>query len=157
MPVDLKVKRAPSYTVASMMRVGPYSGNMLRSEFTQLVKWANRRRVRTGRWILFFIDEPGGRRPLNKLRSEACLQIKGRAVSEGKIRVKKLPAQKVASITFNPNIISPRLVYSGLYGWLRYAGYKDVGLSREVYEGNPWTNTRAWANTEVQVPIKRRK
>ena len=157
MPVDLKVKRAPSYTVASMMRVGPYSGNMLRSEFTQLVKWAKRRRVRTGRWILFFIDEPGGRRPLNKLRSEACLQIKGRAVSEGKIRVKKLPAHKVASVTFNPNIISPRLVYSGLYGWLRYAGYKDAGLSREVYEGNPWTNTRAWANTEVQVPIKRRK
>jgi len=157
MPVDLKVKRAPSYTVASMMRVGPYSGNMLRSEFTQLVKWAKRRRVRTGRWILFFIDEPGGRRPLNKLRSEACLQIKGRAVSEGKIRVKKLPAHKVASVTFNPNIRSPRLVYSGLYGWLRYAGYKDAGLSREVYEGNPWTNTRAWANTEVQVPIKRRK
>jgi DNA gyrase inhibitor GyrI len=157
MAVDLRVKRAPSYRVASMMRVGPYSGNMLRSEFSQLVKWAKKRRLRTGKWILYFIDEPGGRRPANRLRSEACLQIKGRAVSEGKIRVKKLPAQKAVAVTFNPNTVSPRLVYSGIYGWLRYAGYKDAGPSREVYEGSPWTNPRAWANAEVQVPVKRRR
>jgi effector-binding domain-containing protein len=130
---------------------------MLRSEFSRLMKWAEKRRLRTGKWILFFIDEEGGRRPANRLRSEACLQIKGRAVSEDKIKVRKLPAQKVVSVTFNPDRVSPRLVYSGIYGWLRYAGYKDAGLSREVYEGNPWTNPRAWANAEVQVPVKRRR
>lgn len=157
MVVDLRVKRAPSYRVASMMRVGPYSGNMLRSEFGQLVKWAKKRRLRTGKWILFFIDEPGGRRPASRLRSEACLQIKGRAASEGKIKVKKLPAQKVVAVTFNPRTLSPRLVYSGVYGWLRYGGYRDAGLSREVYEGSPWTNPRAWANAEVQVPVKRKR
>jgi DNA gyrase inhibitor GyrI len=157
MVVDLRVKRAPSYRVASMMRVGPYTGNMLRSEFTQLMKWAKKRRLRTGKWILFFIDEMEGSRPPSKLRSEACLQISGRAVSEGKIRVKKLPAQKVVSVTFNPNAISPRLVYSGIYGWISYAGLRDAGPSREVYENSPWTNPRAWANAEVQVPVKRRK
>jgi effector-binding domain-containing protein len=107
--------------------------------------------------MMYFIDEPGGRRPMNKLRSEACLQIKGRAKSEGKIVVKKLPRHKVASVTFNPDKISPRLVYSGIYGWLRYAGFKDNVQGREVYIGNPWRNPRAWANTEVQVPVKRRK
>jgi DNA gyrase inhibitor GyrI len=157
MAVDLKLKRAPSYRVASMMRVGPYSGNMLRSEFSQLLKWAKKRRLRTGKWILYFIDEPGGRRPANRLRSEACLQIVGRAVSEGKIRVKKLPAQKVVAVTFNPKTVSPRLVYSGIYGWLGFAGYKHAGLSREVYQGSPWTNPRAWANAEVQLPVKRRR
>ena len=157
MAVDVKVKRVPSYRVASMMRVGPYSTNMLRSEFSQLVKWAKKRRLRTGKWMLYFTDEPGGRRPANRLRSEACLQIKGKAVSEDKIVVRKLPAQKVVAVTFNPNTISPRLVYSGIYGWLRYGGYKDAGLSREVYEGSPWTNPRAWANAEVQVPVKRRR
>ena len=157
MTADLRVKRAPSYRVASMMRVGPYAGNMLRSEFSQLVKWAEKKKLRTGKWIMFFIDEPGGRRPANKLRSEACLQIRGRAVSEGKIRVKKLPRQKVVAVSFNPNTVSPRLVYSGIYGWLKFAGLKDAGLSREVYEGNPWTNPRAWANAEVQVPVKRKR
>lgn len=157
MTVDIRVKRAPAYKVASMLRVGSYESNMLRSEFSQLVKWASKRRLLTGKWMLFFIDEPGGRRPMNKLRSEACLQIKGAATSEGKIKVKTLPAQKVASVTFNPDKVSPRLVYSGIYGWLRYAGFKDTVQGREVYNGNPWRNPRAWANAEVQVPVKRKR
>jgi len=140
-----------------MLRVGSYDRNMLRSEFSQLVKWAKKRKLGTGKWILYFIDEPGGSRPMNRLRSEACLQIKGRAKSEGKIKVKKLPAHKVASVTFNPDKVSPRLVYSGIYGWLRYAGFKDTETGREVYIGNPWSYPRAWANTEVQVPVKRKR
>jgi effector-binding domain-containing protein len=129
---------------------------MLRAEFSQLVKWAKKRKLGTGKWMLYFIDEPGGRRPANKLRSEACLQIKGRAESEGKIKVKKLPAQKVASVTFNPDKVSPRLVYSGIYGWLKWGGFKDTVTGREVYVGNPWRNPRAWVNTEIQVPVKRK-
>jgi DNA gyrase inhibitor GyrI len=156
MVVDLTVKRAPSYIVASMMRVGPYRRNMLRAEFNQLVNWARKRKVRTGKWILYFLDEPGGRRPASKLRSEACLEIKGKAKTESRIKVKKLPRQRVASVTFDPDEVSPRLVYSGIYGWLRFAGYRDAGPSRELYEGNPWTNARAWAKAEVQVPVKKR-
>ncbi len=94
---------------------------------------------------------------MNKLRSEACLQIKGNAKSEGKIKVKTLPAQNVASVTFNPDKVSPHLVYSGIYGWLRYSGFKDTTQGREVYDGNPWRNPRAWANAEVQVPAKKKK
>ena len=82
MVVDITVKRAPSYTVASMRRVGPYRRDMLRAEFNQLVKWAEKRKIRTGKWILYFLDEPGGRRPENKLRSEACLEIKGKAKAD---------------------------------------------------------------------------
>jgi len=156
MVVRIRVKHAPSYTVASMMRVGPFRRDMLRAEFNQLVSWAKKRRIRTGKWILSFLDEPGGRRPASKLRSEACLQIKGKARTEGRIKVKKLPGQKVVSVTFDPKEISAELVYSGMYGWLKFAGYKDVGPSREVYEGNPWTNPRVWARAEVQLPVKKR-
>ncbi|MGA3107967.1 MAG: GyrI-like domain-containing protein [Candidatus Bathyarchaeia archaeon] len=157
MTVDIRLKRVPAYKVASILRVGSYKSNMLRSEFSQLVKWANQRKLRTGKWMLYFIDEPGGARPMNKLRSEACLQIKGNAESEGKIKVKTLPAQNVASVTFNPDKVSPHLVYSGIYGWLRYSGFKDTTQGREVYNGNPWRNPRAWANAEVQVPAKKKK
>lgn len=157
MTVDIRLKRVPAYKVASILRVGSYKSNMLRSEFSQLVKWANQRKLRTGKWMLYFIDEPGGARPMNRLRSEACLQIKGNAKSEGRIKVKTLPAQNVASVTFNPDKVSPHLVYSGIYGWLRYSGFKDTTQGREVYNGNPWRNPRAWANAEVQVPAKKKK
>ena len=157
MQVDFKIKNAPSYNVAYIMHIGPYSGpNMWRAEFNRLVKWANRKKLRTGKWICYFIDE-WGKRPESKRRSVACLEMKGKAKPEGKIKVMKLPRQRVVSVTFNPDMISDRVVYHGIEGWLQYRSFKEAGMSRELYNGSPWTNPRAWANCEVQVPIKNRK
>lgn len=154
--VDFRLKTAPSYDVAYIMRVGSYSGsNMWRAEFTQLVRWANKKKLRTGKWICYFIDEWGSR-PESKRRSVACLEIKGKAKPEGRIKIMRLPRQKVVSVTFNPDKISSRLVYHGIEGWLQYRPFKEAGRSRELYKGSPWTDPRAWANTEVQVPIKKK-
>ena len=154
--VDIQVKTAPSYNVASLLRVGPYRNNILRPEFDKLAKWAKKKRIKRGKWILIFHDEDG-KRPENKRRWEACLEIKGKAGSEGKLKVKKLPKLKVATVKFNPNQVSARLVYHGLYGWIEQNGdFKDAGPPREIYPGSPWTNPRAWANAEVQVPIKKK-
>ncbi len=61
---------------------------------------------------------------------------------------------------FNPDEVSPRLVYHGLSDWvdrrLKSGRFKEAGPIREVYGGNPWTNGRAWARTEVQVLVKKR-
>jgi len=154
--VDIKVKTAPRYKVAYITHVGPYSGqNMWRGEFTQLEKWAKKRKVHTGRWIMYFIDE-WGKKPNRQRRSVACLEIKGRAEPEGKIKIMTLPRQRVASVTFNPDEVADDIVYHGIEGWLQYRPFKAAGPSREVYVASPWTNRRAWANAEVQVPLKRK-
>ena len=154
--VDIRVKVTPSYRVAYIVHTGPYTGqNMWRKEFTQLVNWAKRRRLRTGKWIVYFIDE-WGKRPERKRRSVACLEIKGKAVPEGKVKIMTLPRQRVASVIFDPDRLADRLVYHGIEGWLQYRPFRAAGPSREVYIGSPWTNRKAWANTEVQVPIKKK-
>lgn len=156
MIVDIKVKQVPSYTVAALTHYGPHGPNMFRKEYDYLVKWARRKKVRTGKWIMRWLDEPG-RKPAKKIRSEACLEIKGRAKIEGKVRIKKFPKHTVVSVTFDPNKVSTRLVYSGIYGWIRYSDYEATeSPPREVYIANPWTNSRAWSNAEIQVPVKRR-
>jgi len=154
--VDFKIKVAPSHKVAYISHIGGYTGpNMWRAEFNQLTKWAKKRRVTTGKWIVFFIDE-WGKKPNSKRRSAACLEITSKAEPEGKIRIMRLPRQRVVSVTFNPDKVSDRVVYHGIEGWLQYRPFKESGPAREVYIGNPWTNARAWANCEVQVPIKRK-
>lgn len=156
MLVDFKLKSAPSYKIAYVMRYGPWSGpNMWRAEFNQLVKWTKKNRVRTGKWIVYFIDE-WGKVPERKRRSIAALEIRGKPKAEGKIKVMRLPRQKVVSVTFNPDLVSSRVVYHGIEGWLQYRPFKEAGPSRELYNGSPWTNAHAWANAEVQVPIKRK-
>jgi DNA gyrase inhibitor GyrI len=154
--VDFKVKVAPSYNVAYIIHVGGYTGpNMWRREFSQLTRWAKKRRIRTGKWIMYFIDE-WGKKPNNKRRSAACLEIKSKARPEGKIGIMKLPRQRVVSVTFNPDKVADRIVYHGIEGWLQYRPFKESGPPREVYNGSPWTNAYAWANCEVQAPIKRK-
>jgi len=156
MQVDFKIKVAPAYKVAYIVRVGGYSGpNMWRTEFSQLLRWAKKRRVRTGRWIVYFVDA-WGKKLDSKRRSVAALEIKTKAEPEGKVKIMTLPRQRVVSVTFDPDKVADRLVYHGIEGWLQYRPFKESAPSREVYAGSPWTNKRAWANCEVQVPIKRK-
>jgi effector-binding domain-containing protein len=112
-------------------------------------------RLRTGKWIMYFIDR-WGERPAKQRRSVAAVQIKGKVRPSAGIKVMKIPKQKVVSITFNPDAISSDLVYHALENWLESSSYTQAGRSRELYNGSPWTNPRAWAKCEVQVPLKRK-
>ena len=156
MKVEFKVKTAPSYKVAHILHIGPYTNqNMWRPEFNQLVKWAKKRKLRTGKWIMYFLDK-WSEKTEKQRRSLACIEIKGKAKPEGKIQIMKIPRQKVVSVFFDPGEVSADVVYYGLEAWLQYCPYKQAARSRELYDGNPWTNPRAWANCEVQVPLKRK-
>jgi len=154
--VDFKVKIAPSYNVAYITRRGPHTGqNMWRRELNQLMKWARKRGLRTGKWIMYYLDK-WSEKTEKQRRSVACIEIKGKAEPEGKIQLMKIPRQKVVSVTFDPDEVSADIVYYGLESWLQYCPYKQAARSREIYKGDPWTNPRAWANCEVQVPLKRK-
>jgi len=159
MVIDFEVSRSPAYTVASILKVGPYREDNLRNEFGELVAWAKENRLRTGKWIMYEHDGPNSRRPGNQRRWEACLEIRGKGKPEGRIRIKKLPAQTVAKVVFNPNVISSRIIYHGLGDWiwwrLKYKDFKRAGPTREVYAGDPWTNEKAWSKVEVQVLVEK--
>jgi DNA gyrase inhibitor GyrI len=162
--VDIVVKRDPSHSVIVKGKVGPYSGDdNLRPEFRKLVQWAKRNKAATGKWLFFELDGPDT--PSSKRRWEACLEVnpnvQKKIVSGDGISFKKIPAQLVASVTFDPDKFSGRLVYHGLECWLewrtKFHELKEAGPTREVYPDDPWTNARAWAHTEVQVPVAKMK
>jgi DNA gyrase inhibitor GyrI len=158
--VDLRTKNEPSSTVVCLTYVGPYTGDdMMRPEFEELVKWAKKRKLRTGRWFFYEIDGP--ETPEKKRRWEACIEVNRKVRTGGKFSIKKLPAQTVVYVRFNPDDVSPRLVYHGIGGWLEWikneGKYEDAGSWREVYTDNPWTNAKAWARMEVQAGINKLK
>ena len=160
MLVDFKIKKFSGCRVASITYVGPYreGGDMMREEFNQTVKWAKKKGVRTGRWFFAMLDE--SEVPDKKRRWEAAIEVKGaKAEAQGGIRFREFPDQLVASVTFDPEKVSPRVIYYGLEGWLEQRRkdreYKSAGPPREVYTGDPWRSARAWANVEVQVPVKK--
>jgi DNA gyrase inhibitor GyrI len=156
--VGIRVKKEPSYTVASLGHTGPYKGqDMLRKEFNEIMNWAKKRKLRTGKWFFYELD--GSDTPDKQRRWEACIEIRRKVQTRGTISVKKLPAQTVAVVKFNPDEVSAELVYSGIDGWLRWKKdkYEAAGPWREVYVDDPWTNEKAWAKTEVQAAVNKLK
>lgn len=149
MVVDFALGKAPRYRVGSITRVGPWKEDNLRTEFGELTRWARRQGLRTGRWI--FVER-------GRHRWEACLEVRGHAHEEGRIRLKTLSAARIARIVFDPDAVSSRIVYHGLIDWTRArrrAGeIRAVTGVREVYSGDPWRDSVAWKRCEVQFVVR---
>ncbi len=151
MVVDFAMKRAPKYRVASVRFTGSYKESRIRSEWEDLAKWTKSKGFRTGKW--FFSEEGAGPR----YRFEVAIEVRGAAKGDRKVRIRTLPASPIASVTFNPDEIEPRVVYHGLNDWLRWQK-KDKTIKRtrtwrEVYTSNPWKDAKAWSHAEIQVLV----
>jgi len=150
MTVDFSWGRAPAMRVAAIAWSGPWNERKIRSQFERVERWARANGVRTGRWIF---REPGER------RWEVCLELRGRVRGSGPVRTKTFRAARVARVVFDPDQVSPRVVYHGLSDWLRWQRkekeIRSVVSSREVYSGNPWTDRQAWSRTEVQFVVRK--
>ncbi len=149
MTVDFAWGKSPALRVAAIAWSGPWNEKKIRAQFEVIQRWARERHLRTGRWIF---REPGDR------RWEVAIELKGRARGAGPIRLRTLPAARFARVVFDPEELSPRVVYHGLSDYLRSCRrereIRGVISSREVYSGNPWTDPKAWARTEVQFLVR---
>ncbi len=150
MTVDFVLKKAPSYRIANLRWTGPWSDREIRKRFELVEKWARERGLRTGRWIF---REPKAR------VWDAGIEVRGKARSQGRVKLQTLPASWVASVEFDPDVVSPRVVYHGVTDWLRWRrkekAIRSAGAYRELYLGNPWRDRRAWSKTEIQVVVRK--
>jgi hypothetical protein len=150
MVVDFRLESVPRYRVGFVTRVGPWNPNHLRSEFRELGRWAARQRLRTGHWI--FVEK-------GHHRWEACLEVRGPATAGGRVRLKTLPSARAATLCFDPDAVSSRVIYHGLNNWTRTlqreGKIRGVTATREVYAGDPWIDKDAWAHCEVQFLVRR--
>ena len=149
MTVDFKFRRAPAYRLATLSWKGPWSDARVRAKFGVIARWARAHGVRTGAWVFF---EPGER------SFRVGIEVRGKARSDRTVRLRTYPSARVASVVFDPDVISPRVVYHGITDWLRWRKkeheVRSVGQYREVYVGDPWRNKNAYARTEVQVVVR---
>ena len=147
--VDFAIRKSPAYRVAGIAWKGSWSEAKIRSNFARLEKWAKANHLRTGKW---FFREP------NPRSFEVLIEVRGAARSAGGIRVRKFPAARVAAVTFDPEVVSPRVIYHGIYDWLRWQRkektIRSVGDYREVYTADPWRSAKAWAHTTIEVVVR---
>jgi hypothetical protein len=150
MVVDFDLKRARALHLATVTWTAPWSDKRTRSEFERLARWLADRKIKGGRWVF---ESDGSDR-----RFTAGIEVPARVKGDGRVRVRSRPASRIATVTFDPDVVSPRVVYHGISDWLRWRkkekAIKSFGAYREVYSGNPWTDKKAWAHTEIQVVVR---
>lgn len=150
MTVDFEFKKSPRRRLMTRTWTGPWSDKRIRTEFERVAKWAKDHRIQTGKWVF---TEPRER------QWRVGVEVKGKVKSAGTMRLKTLPSGSVASITFDPDVVSPRVVYHGLTDWLRWRkkdqSIRSAGAYREIYGGNPWSDPKAWSKTTVEVVVRK--
>ncbi len=150
MTVDFSFARSPGFKVASLEWKGPWNEKKIRAQFERVERWIKDAGARPGRYVF---------RECGERRWEAAIEVKGTVRGSKGIRLKTLRPTSVARVVFDPEEISPRVIYHGLSDWLRWRRrekeIRSVGGSREIYPANPWRDPRAWARTEVQFVVRR--
>jgi hypothetical protein len=133
---------------------------MLRPEFDELESWVRKNKLEMGKWFRVYLDKYEIGMPSNRRRWWACIEVKGRlAARPQRFETRVLQSEFVASVTFDPKVVSDRLVFHGLECWLdwrtRFGEYEEAGPTREVFIGDPWVDPAAKSMIELQVPIKK--
>jgi hypothetical protein len=150
MTVDFEIRKSPGWKAFSVRWKGPWNERKIRAQFEKVAAWAKAHRLRTGRWVFV---EPSDR------TWEVAIEVKGSAKPSGGIRRRTFRPASVATVEFDPDAVSPRVIYHGISDWLRWQRkdktIRGVGQYREVYSDNPWTNKAAWAHTKVQVVVRK--
>jgi len=149
MVVDFEIGKAGAFRAATVAWKAPWNDRRTRKEFEGLARWLKLRGIRGGRW--FFIEKGG-----NSFR--VAIEVPKGTTGDGKVQVRSFAASRVVRVQFDPDEVSPRVVYHGLNDFLRWRRkdktIRAVGDYREIYDGNPWTNAKAFSGLRLEALVR---
>ena len=152
--MEVKLKKTKPMQVATTTHVGSYTeiGRL----YGEIAKWLGQKRLRiTGPPFGWFYDDPE-EVPTEKLRSEVGFPFKGEAKLEGKIKIKKIPAQEVLYAIHKGPYREVGPSYAALFKYANEKGYIPLGCPIEIYLNDPAKVSESELLTEIQLPIKKK-
>jgi AraC family transcriptional regulator len=103
----------------------------------RLYGWAKEQKVMPGFYpMAIYLDNPS-QVPNDQCRSEICITFKGSAKEDGGVKIKHIPAQKVATISFKGPGSEYQKSYEELHKWIEGKGYRISGPCIEIYSKKP--------------------
>jgi len=128
--MEIEVKKVKPMQVAVISHVGPYgeAGRL----YGEVAKWLRMKHLRiAGPPFGWFYDNPE-EVPAHKLKSEIGFPFKGKAKSEGNIKIKQISAQEVLSVMHKGPYREVGPSYTALFQQAREKGYIPLGCPMEI-------------------------
>jgi len=131
----LETRRAAN--LAYIEHQGPYDKVPWDNYIKQLYGWAKEQKVMPGFYpMAIYHDDPEKMAP-EKCRSDVAITFKGRAKGQAGVKIRKMPAMKVATISHRAPGSEFKNTYAKLADWIGKKGYKVSGPPIEVYSKKP--------------------
>ena len=116
---------------------GPYDQLPWDELIPKLYGWAKEQKVMPGFHPMgIYYDDPN-EVPRDRCRSDAAITFKGEAREANGVKIKRMPAVKVATLSFKGPGEEYSKAYKALGDWIREKGYRVTGPSIEVYSKMP--------------------
>jgi effector-binding domain-containing protein len=135
--VSPKIEDRKENDLAYIEFVGQYDKVPWDELIPKLFEWAKVQKVMPGFFPLgIYYDDPKLVTP-EKCRSEVGITFKGHAIEADGIKIKHLPAQKMATVSFKGPGSEYHKAYRGLQEWIEGKGHQVCGPCIEVYSKRP--------------------
>ncbi len=153
----VKIESRKPLTIAYVEHVGSFGKIPFDRYFGQLYGWAKENKVMPGFHPMGIYHSDPKKTSPEECKTSIAIPIYGKAKPSGDIKIKKLPAMKVASYSHKgPSSEYPNS-YNRLETWIKEKGYTMTGCPIEVYGKMPETvNGELILYAKIMMPVKKK-
>jgi len=135
---------------------GPYDQVPWDVYIKRLYGWAKEQKVMPGFYPMAIYHDDM-QKPSEMRRSDIGITFKGRAKEQSGVKIRKMPAMKVATISHKGPGTEFKNTYAKLTEWIEKKGYQMSGPPIEIYSKKPETVDGVTILTaKVMMPIKKK-
>jgi effector-binding domain-containing protein len=152
-----KVEKRKAANLAYIEHQGPYDKVPWEDYIKRLYGWAKEQKVMPGFYpMAIYHDRPETTSP-EDCRSDIGITFKGRAKEQAGVKMRKMPAMEVATISHKGPGSEFKNTYAKLADWIEKKEYKISGPPIEIYSKKPEVHgdvTILYA--KVMMPVNRK-
>jgi len=152
-----KLEKRKPVTLAYIEHVGPYDSIPFHETIPKLYEWVKGKKVIPGFYPMAVFHSCPKETPPGKCRTDIAITVKGEVRSGGGVKIRKLPAMTVASLSHKGPGIEYQKSYDTLAAFVTNKGYVVSGPPMEIYSKKPEVvggETIIYA--KIMFPVKKR-
>ncbi|OGD60984.1 hypothetical protein A3K78_11010 [Candidatus Bathyarchaeota archaeon RBG_13_52_12] len=152
-----KLEERKASKLAYIEHKGPYDKIPWQKYIEQLYGWAKEQKVMPGFYPMSIYRDDPKVVPLKECRTEIAITFKGEARESSGVKIRQMPAMKVASVSYKGPSSEFQKTYGILMEWMEKKGLELSGPPMEIYSKKPEVvggETIIYA--KIMMPVKKK-
>jgi AraC family transcriptional regulator len=153
----VKLEERKASSLAYIEHRGPFEKIPWQSYIEKLYGWAKEQKVMPGFYPMGIYHDDPKVVPQEELRTEIAITFKGKAQEGSGVKIREMPAMKVAAISHKGPGSEFQKTYGTLMEWIENKGFEVSGPPMEIYSKKPEVvDGETILYAKVMMPVKKK-